>query len=315
LEIVEAPRAVPLLSPGDYRVLDAYLIHHRLALPRAEPAGMWRRLATRMLGAPAAPARRASEEHTEVWTALDHLRFAGDDEGRRLLSAGPNPLGRIPVVHVQNLAIPFSHDGLSEVEPLIPLQDELNIRLSDRANRVTLQSFKMYLGRGIEGFGDKAVGPGQMWATDNPDASITEFGGDAASPSETAHIQELRDALDKTSGVSPVAAGLLRGRVGHLTSENALRVALMGLLAKTERKRVSYGSGIERLCDLVLHAADVLGVLPNHPDERRVRVDWPSAIPENGTRRLEDARIKLELGVPRRQVLAELGYDESAESA
>ncbi len=94
-----------------------------------------------------------------------------------------------------------------------------------------------------------------MWQTDNPDASIDEFGGDSDSPSETAHIDEIRQAMDKTSGVTPVAAGILRNRIGNLSSGNALRVTLMGLLAKTQRKRVTYGRGIEQLCELRLPAA------------------------------------------------------------
>ena len=69
--------------------------------------------------------------------------------------------------------------------------------------------------------------------------------------------------------------------------------------------------GIKRICDLVLHAADVLGIFANSPDERRIRLDWPSPLPENETERLRDAQIKLEIGVPRQQVLAELGYSDS----
>ena len=84
------------------------------------------------------------------------------------------------------------------------LQDELNTRLSDRANRVTLQSFKMYLGKGIEGFENRQVAPGRMWSTENPDAKIEEFGGDEGSPSEEAHLRNIRDALEKASGVGSV---------------------------------------------------------------------------------------------------------------
>src|SRR5690606_4574016 len=129
------------------------------------------------------------------------LRFAG---------------GRVPVVHVQNVAQPYRYEGLSEVEPLIPLQDELNARLSDRASRVTMQSFKMYLVKGIEGFDAMPVGPGQIWCTENAQASIEAFGADASSPSEESHIKEIRDALDKTSGVPPLATGVVQGRVGNL---------------------------------------------------------------------------------------------------
>jgi hypothetical protein len=174
-----------------------------------------------------------------------------------------------------------------------------------------MQSFKMYLGKGIENFTERPIGPGQMWMTDNPDAAIETFGGDGENPSEEAHIHEIRDALDKTSSVTAVAAGLLRGRVGNLTSENALRIVLMGLLARTEKKRITYGKGIAQVAELVLHALDVMNVLPTTPAERRVRLHWPTPIPEDESKRLKDAALKLKIGVPRKQVLAELGYSET----
>jgi len=248
--------------------------------------------------------------HVQVWSANEVVDLIEDAGGRgyRKVSAAINRLGRVPVVHIQNMPQPLSYNGLSEVEPLIPLQDELNTRLSDRANRITMQAFKMYLGRGIEQFTERPIAPGQMWHTDNPDASIQEFGGDADSPSEESHIREIRDALDKTSGVSPVAAGVLRGKVGNLSSQNAIRLVLMGLLARVERKRVTYGAGLQRLCEMVLHAADVYGVLPNTPDQRKVRIDWPDPIPENHSEQIALAQSKIKLGIPRETVLTELGY-------
>lgn len=305
LEVIEAPRAVPLMSPTDYRRLDAYAIHCREQTHELERDTLLTKVRDRVMGRGERPHRRIVE-HTEVWTASRFARYRAD----RLVGGGVNHLGRIPIVHIQNLPQPYHYEGLSEVEPLIPLQDELNTRLSDRANRVTFQSFKMYLGKGIDGFVDQPVGPGQMWATDNPDAVIQEFGGDGDNPSETTHITEVREALDKASGVSPVATGVVRDKVGNLTSENALRIVMMGLLARTEKKRVTYGAGIARLCALILRAADLSGAFLNQPDERRVRLDWPDPMPDSETQRLRHAKTKLELGVPRKQLLAELGYSQ-----
>ncbi|MEM6333743.1 MAG: phage portal protein [Planctomycetota bacterium] len=245
----------------------------------------------------------------ELFTHSATLRLTPKRNGGfTVAEEAPNPLGQLPVVHIQNVAQPFAYDGLSEVEPLIALQDELNTRLSDRAHRVTLQSFKMYLAKGIDGFGDRPVAPGQMWSTDNPDASIQAFGGDAHSPSEDAHIAEVREALDKASGISPLVTGVIRDRLGHLSSENALRIVTMGLITRTDKKRDAYGRGIRQLAALALHAADLNGTFRTAPDERRLRLDWPDPMPLGESDRLRNARLKLELGVPRRQVLAELGY-------
>ena len=43
------------------------------------------------------------------------------------------------------------------------------------------------------------------------------FGGDGPNPSEDQHIREIREAMDKTSAVSPLAAGLIRAKVGSLS--------------------------------------------------------------------------------------------------
>ena len=87
------------------------------------------------------------------------------------------------------------------------------------------------------------------------------FGGDASSPSEDAHIEQVREAMDKASAVPPLAGGVVRARIGNLSSANALRITLMSLLAKTERKRQAYGRGIVEMNGLILRALDASGVL------------------------------------------------------
>jgi hypothetical protein len=166
----------------------------------------------------------------------------------------------------------------------------------------------MYLGKGIEGFENRVVSPGRMWSTENPEASIEEFGGDPGSPSEECHIQHVREAMDKASGVASVAAGILKGRIGNLTSAVALKVTLMGVLAKTERKRKSYGKGIADICRLVLLAFDKTGIYPNRPDEREIEIHWQSPLPENLIEKLQEATLKQQLGIPQEQILKELGY-------
>lgn len=305
--IVEAPRAVPLLDSGDYRRLNAFVIRSRQETTDVEREGWTRGMLDRLRGAEASCSRRRAVDVLEVWSARHRAVFV---DGRKVVSE-PNRMGVLPIVHVQNGAQPFAYSGTSDVEPLIPLQDELNTRLSDRAHRVTMQSFNMYLMKGLELSGRPTVGPGQVWSTDNPDASVQAFGGDAASPSEDKHIEQVREALDKTSGVSPVVLGIIRERLGHLSSENALRITLMGVINRTQRKRAAYGGGVERLCELALTALDVAGVLRTKPEERRVRLKWTDPLPVDETDRLRNAAMKRELGVPADVVLRELGYDPS----
>lgn len=315
IEPIDAQRGIPIQSDRDYRILQGYILRAPLQQASAS-AGLVRRLRDRLGIDAASPSSQSHQHRLQVWSAHESVDYVEASDGKtyQRISAARNRLGRVPVVHIQNMPQPLNYSGLSEVEPLIVLQDELNTRLSDRANRITMQAFKMYLGRGIDQFTERPIAPGQMWHTDNPDASIQEFGGDANNPSEETHINEIRDAMDKTSGVSPVAAGVMRTKVGNLTSQNAVRLVLMGLLARVERKRVTYGTGLKQLCELILHAADVHGVLPNSPDERRVCIDWPDPIPENDREQLDVAKQKIDLGLSRQTVLNELGYGEHAQA-
>jgi hypothetical protein len=325
IEPVPAVRAVPVVNPSDYRVLDAYMVRSERVLNEVGgssfgggPRGL-RSVGERVAqtfglslhggsgGRGFGGGSRRVVEAIEVHTAQKRGLFVDGE----LVELVDNPLGVVPVVHVQNASQPLRYAGLSEVESLIPLQDELNTRLSDRAHRVTMQSFRMYLAKGIDGLdGAEAprIGPGQVWSTDNPDASIEAFGGDRDSPSESDHVEQVREALDKASGVSPLVLGLIRARLGQLSSENALRITLMGVLSKMERKRRSYGGGVLRVSELVLAALDAAGGLRTSASDRGAVIQWQDPLPLDENRRLAAARAKVDLGVPRERVLAELGY-------
>jgi len=313
LELIEAPRALPVLEENDYKKIRYYVQHFQQKrnalsgknsfLSRLLPVAFLRKQE-------AGGDNRQVVAVTEITSATAWQRY----EDKQLVAEGEVPWGFLPVVHVQNIAQPYYYEGLSDVEPLIPLQDELNTRLSDRASRITFQSFKMYLGKGIEGFEDRPVSPGRMWYTDNPDATIEEFGGDAATPSEDIHIAEIREAMDKTSGVTPLVAGVLKSKLGNLTSAVALKLTLMGMLSKTERKRFTYGEGLKKICRMVLDILDKAGVYKTGYADKEVDIIFPGPLPENVMEKLKEAQIKKELGVPTEQILRELGYDNVMES-
>jgi hypothetical protein len=305
LELIEAPRALPVLEENDYKKIRYYVQHFgqkKNSLSRKNSF-----LARLLSGGTQTGDNRRVVSVTEIVSADAWQRY----EDKQLVAEGRLPWGFLPVVHIQNIAQPYYYEGLSDVETLIPLQDELNTRLSDRASRITFQSFKMYLGKGIEGFEDKPVAPGRMWYTDNPEASIEEFGGDAATPSEALHIAEIREAMDKVSAVTPIVAGVLKNKLGNLTSAVALRLTLMGMLSKNERKRFTYSEGLRKICRMVLEILDIANIYKTDEADRDIEIIFPSPLPENTMDKLQEAQIKKELGVPAEQVLRELGYENS----
>jgi len=317
VELIEAPRALPVLEEGDYKQIRYYVQHfHQKRNALSKKRSFLSRLLSGLSQGGRVQSGRAGDNCetvavTEIISDAAWQRY----ENKELTAEGELPWCFLPVVHVQNIAQPYYYEGMSEVEPLMALQDELNTRLSDRASRITFQSFKMYLGKGIEGFEDRPISPGRMWCTDNPEAAIEEFGGDAEVPSEEMHIAEIREAMDKASGVTPLVAGVLRSKLGNLTSAVALRLTLMGMLSKTERKKFTYGEGLKRVCKMVLEMLDKAGIYKTSAEDREVEIIFPSPLPENMTEKLKEAQMKKELGVSTEQVLRELGYDTDGDSS
>lgn len=302
LELIEAPRALPVLEESDYRKIRYYVQHF---VQKKNSVSGKNTFLSRLLGS---NKRTSDNRETVAVTEIISPNHWQRYEDKQLVSEGDLPWGFLPVVHIQNIAQPYYYEGISDVEPLIPLQDELNTRLSDRANRITFQSFKMYLGKGIDGFENRPVSPGRMWCTDNPQASIEEFGGDSSNPSEDAHISEIREAMDKASSVTPVVAGVLKNKLGNLTSAVALRLTMMGMLSKNERKRFTYGQGIKQISKMILSILDRSQIYPTAASEREIEVVFPNPLPEDSMEKLKEAQIKKELGVPAGEVLRELGY-------
>jgi hypothetical protein len=109
--------------------------------------------------------------------------------------------------------------------------------------------------------------------------------------------------------VTPVVAGILKGKVGNLTSAVALRLTLMGMLSKNERKRFTYSEGLKRICRMVLSMLDKAGLYKTSAADRELEIIFPSPLPENMPEKLHEAQIKKELGVSTEQVLRELGYE------
>ena len=309
IEPIDARRGVAVMSESDYREIDAYAVHVERDVVAQKEMKKGKRLGRgfgRVRGGEAV--ERTKQCVTEVFTRDGWARFA---DGERVEGDGWSVLpGVLPIVHIQNMSQPFVYGGIGEVEALVGLQDELNTRLSDRASRVTMQSFKMYLAKGIEGFGKSSVGPGVVWSTDNPDAQIQSFGGDAHSPSEDSHIDEIREAMDKISGVPPVAGGVVKTKLGNLSSATALRITLMSLIAKTLRKRVGYGRGIEQMSRLVLDVLDAAGVLSTRVSDRGVRVMWGALPVVDEESVVAAGRAKIDLGVKPKVVLDELGFGD-----
>jgi hypothetical protein len=266
VELIEPTQGIPVMSPTDYRRLDGYLIHveHEENGVTSSGPGLGR-----------SARRRATTLET-----LTPGRRVIERDGRVVLDERSTLLPDIvPVVHVQNLSQPFRYAGLSEVEPLIPLQDELNTRLSDRACRVDDAVVQHVPGQGHRRLRADARGAGPGLVDGQPGRRghgvrwrrVEPVGG-------RAHRADPRGDGQGLGRPAARRAGVVRARIGNLSSANALRITLMSLLAKTARKRQAYGRAMTEMNALILRALDAAGVLRTTDADRATSIEWPDPL-------------------------------------
>lgn len=103
----------------------------------------------------------------------------------------------------------------------------------------------MYLAKGFDGLENAVVPPARSGAPTTPTPPCRLLAATPKPPAKSTTSPKSAKRLDKVSAVPPVAGGVVRkAKIGNLTGADAFRITLMGLLAETARKRVTYSSGI-----------------------------------------------------------------------
>ena len=260
--LVPVPLASPPSSAGG--VLDM------------RPGASTVRRATARGPAPLADTPAARVEVVETWTA-DTLRVAVDGVVWR---EEPNPYGVIPFVHVANLPAPNSFWGRSDLADVIPLNRELNERLSDQADAIRFHADPPVVFTGVESHDAVRVGPGTVWdLPPGADVKLLEWRG--AAPTVREHVELVLRALYETAETPRSAFG----DNGRQLSGVALETELRPLLQKTLRKRMVWTAALRRRCRLIFHLAERVGLLPEGAAAGlRPRVVWPPLLPQDEAR-------------------------------
>ncbi len=212
-------------------------------------------------------------EVVETWTADTLCLTVGGTVWRE----GPNPYGVIPFVHVPNLPAPNSVWGRSDLADVIPLNRELNERLSDQADVIRFHADPPVVFTGVESHDAVRVGPGTVWdLPPGADVKLLEWRG--AAPAVREHLELVLRALYETAETPRSAFG----DNGRQLSGVALETELRPLIQKTLRKRVVWTAALRRRARLIFQIAERVGLLPEGTARAlRPRVIWPPLLPQD----------------------------------
>src|SRR5215213_257526 len=197
-------------------------------------------------------------EVVERWTTTELEVVVARTSTRR----GANPYGFIPFVHVPNLPLANDPWGQSDLVDVIPINREIDERVSDQADVIRFHADPPIVFRGVTDHADLAVGPGTVWdIPSDADVKLLEWQGQSVAVGE--HIERLYRTLYEVTETPRSAFG----DSGRLLSGVALETELRPLVQRTMRKRVWWTRALRRRSSLVLRLAAQYGVARG---ERRV---------------------------------------------
>lgn len=193
----------------------------------------------------------------EHWTPWDY-HLVVDDE---MVSEGPNPYAPIPrpgeeprpawlpLLHIANQSVNGEYYGFGDAEPIMELQDELNMRIADFGDIINYHAHPItvvnnYFGR----FEDLKTGPDVVWDMGREgEAKYLEWDGPA--PGVMEYIELLMKVIFDTSSLTGVAFG--RSEQSQ-ASGSALVVQMLPVVEIVRRKRAVWGPVLRKLAGQML---------------------------------------------------------------
>ena len=268
---------------------------------------------------------RVTNTYVELLTDLTIREYVNDE----LISERPNPVGCIPIVHIQNAPAQGSAWGLSDIWEILGTNREYNEKMTEisdiinyHANPITVIT------------GGKApsldVGPSKIWGVDNDRAKVynleNNFQGLQAA---VQYVDLLKTYMFEATGVPINALG--QEQAISNTSGVALSIQFMPTMMKTSLKQITYGQGLKSICALALRTLFIFepetmlynpetdGIIQpgqpeildrSDPNVYDIDVDWVAPLPVDELIKLEEIQLKLGLRLESRKgALADLGEE------
>jgi len=177
--------------------------------------------------------------YTTIYTPQEIVFYKDNTE----ISREENALGEIPIVHIQNRALAGDYYGVSDVEDLMTIQDEINTKFSDIGNIIAYQGSPVTVAFGIKA-GALSLEAGRIWyvpkKTDGVDIENLDRNVDLRA--STDYLTSLKEAAHEMASVPEASLGKMLPISN--TSGVALHMQFQPIDHLTKRKRRTYGPGL-----------------------------------------------------------------------
>ena len=261
---------------------------------------------------------------TEILTDDTVEQYINDE----LIDQYPNPIGKVPIVHIPNVSISSSPWGQSDIWDIISLNREMNEKMSEVSDIVNYHSAPVTIITGAKA-SQLERGAKKVWAGLPKDARVYNLESSGEMGGALQYIQMIKQAMHEITGVPENALG--RTQPISNTSGVALAIQYQPMMNRFYMKKVHFTKGLVQLNELIIRTQavhepeslqwnpmeatypepDQAQILdPRDPNTYRTSIHWPDPLPVDQLIKLNELQAKMAMGLEsKRGALRALGEE------
>lgn len=216
----------------------------------------------------------------------------------------------IPIFHFKNMLLSGNDYGVSDLEDIIPLNSQLNLKNSDISEIIDYHSSPVTVVYGAK-VDNLEKGANKIWGGLPEKSRVENLELKSNLEASNSFVNRLEDTMYKLTGIPEIALG---GKdINSNVSGYAITLALMPLTELVEAKRIMTGETLEDINKLIIKIGIEEGLLQD-VDDIPVRdlymhtIEFGEMIPRDTVRELEQLQNEFKLAlVDRREAMVRLG--------
>jgi hypothetical protein len=221
-----------------------------------------------------------------------------------------NPYGIIPIIHLKNQVLSGAHYGISDIEDIIPLNVELNLKNSDVSEILDYHAKPVTAVFGAR-VSQLEKGANKVWGGLPKDARIENIELKSDLGASSNYKEEIRDSMKKIAGMPNVALG---DDLASNLSGVALHIAFLPLTDTIKTKHACTKEALKLVNRLILKIAIKEGLLSvDELNSRQIynfEIIQGDLLPKDKVIELEQIQQELKMGVDsRKNVMKRLKKD------
>lgn len=224
--------------------------------------------------------------------------------GSNVLYEGANPYGIIPFVPFINYPLANKQVGAGDIDDIIPLNVELNLKDSDISEIIDYHASPITVVYGAD-IDTLEHGANKMWGGLPKDAKVENLTMNTDLAASNSYVADIKKSIHEVGSVPENALGDI-GAISN-TSGVALQIMNMPLVERTNVKRTYSGIALQKVNKLIIFMGIFHKLIERPADGRttkqlyRTEVVWKDPLPKDTLIELQQLQTEMQLGLESRQ--------------